>query len=95
MLWEKRNRSKILLSSAYLSAKKVKVLGRCGGVHDLDIDIITVYACLAAVTPLQEALNAARGMLGPSTVHTVGQQHHQARLQQPLVCSEGNNCLAS
>lgn len=42
---------------------------------------------------LQEALDAARRVLGSHALHAVGQQHHQARLAHPLGLTAGDELI--
>ncbi len=59
-----------------LSSQHMEEVGRCGAVHHLKIQV---------GTETEESFQAPTGMLGTLTLVAMGQQHHQPRLDTPLL----------
>ena len=72
-----------------LSAEQVEVLGGCGGLDHLPVDVVPVRPGLPAVTELEEPLQPGRGVLRARPVHAVGQQESETWQERERVGEKG------
>mmetsp|Transcript_3640 Transcript_3640/g.8461 ORF Transcript_3640/g.8461 Transcript_3640/m.8461 type:complete len:238 (+) Transcript_3640:347-1060(+) len=87
-----------------LSAQGVEIVRWCGQVHDLPICSLHLTPAetvlevgdvvLVVIAELQKTFNAAGGMLSSLTHVTVGQQHDDAGLLEPLVLASRDELIS-
>ena len=80
----KINEIEINYFGLYLSSEKMEVLRRSGGVHDVEIDIVSVWLHFARVGKLQKSLQATRAVFRTGSIIAMGEQHHNSTACDPL-----------
>mmetsp|Transcript_51111 Transcript_51111/g.128237 ORF Transcript_51111/g.128237 Transcript_51111/m.128237 type:complete len:455 (+) Transcript_51111:354-1718(+) len=80
-----------------LATQRMKVAGGCARPHHVHVGVVGHLAhgrlVVRIVAQLQEALDAAGGVLRPGTVHAVRQEERERRLAAPLLVAGGQELI--